>query len=79
MYIGSAIALFVIGAILTYGVEADIAGLNLVVIGQILMVAGVVGGVIGLLMTMSTRRRRVSTQEVHRTPTGEVVYTEHDV
>jgi hypothetical protein len=74
--IGSAIVLFVFGAILAYGVELDIAGLNLEVIGFILMAAGVIGGIIGALMMMSGRRRSV-TQEAHRTVDGgEVRHTE---
>ncbi|MEO2107522.1 MAG: DUF6458 family protein [Actinomycetota bacterium] len=82
MAIGSAIVLFVIGAILAFGVEVDVAGLDLVVIGQILMAAGVVGGLIGLAMYASNRpgRRRETTQEVHRTADGgQVVHTEHRI
>lgn len=79
MAIGSAIVLFVLGAILAYGVELDTPGLNLDTIGLILMVAGVIGGVIGLLL-IGTRRRRSTTQEVHRTADGgEIVHTEHQV
>ncbi len=79
MAIGSAIVLFVIGAILAYGVDADVAGLDLETIGFILMGAGVVGGVIGLLMTLSRRPSRTTrtAQEVHRTPDGgQIVETE---
>ena len=79
MAIGSAIVLFVIGAILAYGVEVDTPGLNLDTIGLILMVAGAVGGALGLIM-IGTRRRRSTTQEVHRTADGgQVVHTEHQV
>lgn len=75
MAIGSAIVLFVIGAILAFAVEVDIAGLDLATIGVILMIAGAVGGLIGLAMSMS-RRRRSTTQEIVRTPTGDVIHTE---
>lgn len=77
MAIGSAIVLFVLGAILAFGVELEVAGLDLYVIGLILMAAGVIGGIIGVLMSMQ-RRNRYSTQEVQRTADGgEVVHTEH--
>lgn len=79
MAIGSAVILFVLGAILAFGVEAEVQGLNLEVIGQILMIAGAIGGVLGLIMWGSSRNR-TSTQEVHRTADGgEVVHTEHRV
>ena len=52
MAIGSAIVLFVLGAILAYGVEAEIAGLDIDTIGYILMGAGLVGGLIGLLYAL---------------------------
>ncbi|HUG84384.1 MAG TPA: DUF6458 family protein [Euzebya sp.] len=79
MAIGSAILLFVIGAILAFGVELEVAGLDLYTIGLILMAAGVIGGIIGMMMVM-TRRNRSSTQEVHRTADGgEIVHTEHQI
>lgn len=49
MTIGGGIALIVLGAILTYAVEFDIAGLNIDVIGIILMIGGLVGLVFGLI------------------------------
>lgn len=79
MAIGSAIVLFVLGAILAYGVEVDVEGLDLNTIGLILMAAGVIGGVVGLMMSMS-RRRRSTTQEVQRTADGgQIVHTEHEI
>ena len=79
MAIGSAIVLFVIGAILAYGVELDTPGIDLDTIGLILMVAGAIGGALGLVM-IGTRRRRSTTQEVHRTADGgQIVHTEHQV
>ena len=79
MAIGSAIVRFVLGAILAYGVEVDVQGLDLNTIGLILMAAGVIGGIIGLMMSLS-RRNRSSTQEVHRTADGgEIVHTEHNL
>jgi hypothetical protein len=43
MGIGVGIFLIVIGAILTFAVNATVAGLNLDVVGWILMLAGVAG------------------------------------
>lgn len=79
MAIGSAIVLFVLGAILAFGVEVEVQGLDLYVIGLILMAAGVIGGIIGLIMAMS-RRNTSSRQEVHRTADGgEVVHSENQI
>jgi hypothetical protein len=41
--IGASIFLIAIGAILTFAVEADISGLDIAVVGVILMVAGALG------------------------------------
>jgi hypothetical protein len=60
MAIGSAIVLFVIGAILTYGVDAELAGLDIDTIGYILMGAGLVGGIIGLIYALSAGSRRTT-------------------
>jgi hypothetical protein len=79
MAIGSAIVLFVLGAILAFGVEVEVAGLDLYTIGLILMIAGAVGGALGLVMMGSRRRSGRTTQEVHRTADGgQVVHTEYD-
>jgi hypothetical protein len=48
MGIGVSVFLLAIGAILTFAVEAEISGLDIRVVGVILMVAGA----IGLLLTM---------------------------
>ncbi len=79
MAIGSAIILFVIGAILTFAVEVEVSGIDIQTIGTILMVAGVIGGVIGLLLIASRDRRRTvsSAREVHPTADGgQIVETE---
>ena len=59
MTIGGSIALIALGAILTYAVEFDIAGINIDVIGIILMIAGAIGLVVGLAM-LSRRRTLVA-------------------
>jgi len=57
MYLSSAIALIVVGAILTYAVELNIAGIDINMIGMILMIAGVVGAVASVIMMALPRRR----------------------
>ena len=58
MTIGSSIFLIAVGAILRYAVTDSISGVDLTTIGLILMIAGIVGLVIGLFM-MTTARRDV--------------------
>ena len=66
MTIGGGIALIVLGAILAFAVEIDVAGLNINTIGIILMLGGAVGLVFGIV---TANRRRV----VRRGPTDTVV------
>jgi hypothetical protein len=60
MTIGGGIALAAIGAILLFAVEFRIAGLDLSVVGVILLLAGLTVVLIGLA-GMSRRRRVVTT------------------
>ena len=57
MTIGGSLFLIAVGAILAYAVTATVAGVDIQTVGVILMVAGVVGLVIGLFLLMSERRR----------------------
>ena len=59
MSIGAGVALFVIGAILAFSVNVQVEWANLDLIGYILMAAGAVVFVIGLVLMM--RRRRTDT------------------
>ncbi|SDT73388.1 DUF6458 family protein [Actinoplanes derwentensis] len=61
MGIGASIFLIALGAILAFAVEADISGLDIGVIGWILMLAGFAGLVITLVF-WSNRRRTVVTR-----------------
>ena len=70
MTIGSSIFLIAVGAILRYAVTDSISGVDLTVIGLILMIAGVVGLVIGLFM-MTTARIDVDPRD-YRDPRGPV-------
>lgn len=49
MTIGGSIALIVLGAILAFAVEFSLAGLNINMIGFILMLGGLIGLVLGLV------------------------------
>ena len=61
MTIGASIFLIAVGAILKYAVNASVSGIEIQTIGLILMVAGVVGLLIGLfLLTQADRRRPVA-------------------
>lgn len=62
MSIGTGIVLFVIGAILTFAVNVDVPGISLDLIGYILMGAGVVVFVLGLVFML---RKRQSVTTVH--------------
>ena len=59
MSIGSGIALFVIGAILVFAVNVEVPWVNLDMVGYILMGAGVVVFLIGIILL--ARRRRTDT------------------
>jgi nitrate reductase gamma subunit len=58
MSIGGGIFLIVVGAILAFALDFQVAGVNIHVIGYILMVAGVLGVILGLVLL--TRRRTVT-------------------
>lgn len=53
--IGSSIFLIAVGAILRYAVTASVSGIDLQVVGLILMIAGAIGLVIGLFMMTAGR------------------------
>ena len=64
MTIGAGIFLAVIGAILRYAVSDNIESVDLRLIGLILMVAGIVGAVIGVFMELNRRRTVVVDRRV---------------
>ena len=59
MSIGAGIVLFVIGAVLAFAVNVEVEWANLDLIGYILMGAGALVFVLGLVMTV--RRRQIET------------------
>jgi hypothetical protein len=65
MGIGASIFLIAVGAILTFAVERDVSGLDIDVIGIVLMLAGALGLFMFLVIWgPSARRRALPPQEV---------------
>jgi hypothetical protein len=60
MTIGASLFLIAVGAILKFAVTASVAGINLHVVGVILMIVGAVGLALGLAMAYTRRRRQPS-------------------
>jgi hypothetical protein len=60
MSIATGIVLFVVGAILAFALNFDVGWINLQLVGYILMAAGVVGIIIGIVF-LTRRRGSVST------------------
>lgn len=65
MTIGGSIALIILGAILAFAVEFEVAGIDITTIGYILMLGGLIGMILGLVWwqrantrTTTTARRR---------------------
>lgn len=59
MTYGAAIVIAAIGAILRYAVADTVEGVDLKLIGLILIIAGAVGLVVGLVQSLSSRRTEV--------------------
>ena len=70
MTIGAGIVLAAIGAILTFAVNAQVAGVDIHVIGVILMIAGAIG--VALDLAVFAPRRRSTTTTTATAP-GQVV------
>jgi ABC-type lipoprotein release transport system permease subunit len=62
MTYGGSIALIVIGAILRFAISYSPSGIDLQLVGVILMIAGVVGLIISLVWMFGRRRRTVTTR-----------------
>lgn len=60
MGIGINIFLIAVGAVLTFAVNATVAGLDITVVGVILMLAGAVGLILTLAVFAPRRRRTVT-------------------
>ncbi|PPF36734.1 MULTISPECIES: DUF6458 family protein [unclassified Rathayibacter] len=60
MSIGAGIFLLVVGAVLAFAVDVQVSGIDLRLVGYILMAAGAVGLILGLVL-LTRRRQAVST------------------
>ncbi|MCW2598047.1 MAG: hypothetical protein JWR06_365 [Jatrophihabitans sp.] len=67
MRIGAALVLIAIGAILKFAVTAKLSGVDLQVVGVILMIVGGVGLLVELFL-MANRRRTTLVAQSPRTP-----------
>jgi hypothetical protein len=74
MSIGGSLFLIALGAILKWAVSAHVSGVNLAMIGVILMIVGAIGLVISLIW-MSTRRRTDVIQRGAGAPVGTTYVT----
>ncbi|MEV1146238.1 DUF6458 family protein [Micromonospora sp. NPDC049799] len=63
MGIGTSIFLIALGAILTFALDASVGGINLDVVGWILMAAGVLGLIMTSVIWGRRRREVVTTAE----------------
>ena len=70
MRLGTAIVLLALGAILTFALRLDVSGIDLQVVGWILMIVGVLGVVVELAVWAPRRRRVVQTDPYGRAPDG---------
>ena len=64
MRLGTGIVLLALGAILTFAVRAELSGLDLQVVGWILMAAGALGIVLEVAL-WAPRRRRVTRTDAY--------------
>jgi Domain of unknown function (DUF6458) len=73
--IGASIFLIAVGAILAFAVNAEISGLDIAVIGYILMGAGVLGLLLTMLVWGPRKRTSVEQHRVYddSTPDGTIV------
>ncbi len=73
MGIGGSIFLLAVGAILAFAVNADISGIDINVVGYVLMLAGLIGLIVTLWYWNSRRRTVVHEQRPVIRTEGQVV------
>jgi hypothetical protein len=73
MRLGTGIFLLAVGAILAFAVQAQVSGVDLKVVGWILMAAGALGVLLELAVWAPRRRRVVRTDGHDRSPDGPAV------
>ena len=73
MSLGTGIVLFVVGAILAFALNIHIAWLDLHLVGYILMAAGVVGIILGVVLLTRKRQSIATTRSAVDPASGERV------
>jgi hypothetical protein len=68
MRLGTAIVLLALGAILTFALDVDVSGIDLQVVGWILMIAGALGIVLEVAVWGPRQRRRVTHTDGYAAP-----------
>ncbi|WP_209305510.1 DUF6458 family protein [Blastococcus sp. CT_GayMR20] len=68
MRLGTAIVLLALGAILTFALNVDVSGIDLQVVGWILMIVGALGIVLEVAVWGPRSRRRVTHSEGYGAP-----------
>jgi hypothetical protein len=68
MRLGTAIVLLALGAVLTFALRVDVSGIDLQVVGWILMAAGALGIVLELAVWAPRQRRRVVQTDAYGDP-----------
>ena len=70
MRLGTAIVLLALGAILTFALRVDVSGVDLQVVGWILMIVGALGILLEIAVWGPRSRRSVTTTERAAPPAG---------
>jgi uncharacterized membrane protein SirB2 len=73
MSLGSGIVLFVIGAILAFAVNVQVSWIDLQLVGYILMGAGVLGIILGIVLMTRRRQTTMTTRSAVDPVSGEQV------
>ena len=68
MRLGTAIVLLALGAILAFALQVDVSGIDLQLVGWILMIVGALGIVLELAVWGPRNRRRVTHSEGYAAP-----------
>lgn len=79
MSLGAGIFLVVIGAILAFALDVQVAWIDLVLVGYILMVAGLIGIILGIVLIARRRSSSVTVRSSTDPATGErIARTDRD-
>jgi len=73
MKIGFSIFLLAVGAVLTFALHYTVVGVNIHIVGWILMVAGVIGLILTMLVSMPRKGGTVTSPAVVPAVTPEIV------